>query len=1380
MSVSARQVPCAPALGRIAWGLAFLMPLLGHALPPAEPSHAVELSGAWHVQAATVPDALPAPAGWTPLSLPGQAPGAMPAAWLEREFAVPAAWTGARFILRCELLEQAASVWVDDTPAGVFQPPGDGLDLTAFVKPGATQRLRLFIARDTRPAVPGLFQHAGCGTLGVAGSLRLDAIAPQVALVDAFIKPSVRTHTLAMDVAVSTATLQPGVVLRAHVTGQDGRSIRDFATAPAVLAAGETNLTVSFPWSDPVLWELDRPYLYTLELTAVAADGTLLDTWGPRRFGFREFTVEGREMILNGHPCRFRLLWHWGVGSNNVAFFQGIGMNAIEIQPRGRPWFSVWGRHDEIDGLADTLDEHGMALIAPLKSIEGLDPRAAAYYARACRMAISRYQNHPSILVWNLGMNICCPRQHWMPPFIGQPLTADERKVPIYSLLDHAAGTVRSLDPTRSVVSHADGNTTPVASANVYLNFIPLQEREEWLSVWSASGSKPFCGIEFGPPYVANFWHKGAPDPQFTEDAAMFVGDDAYRLEGSGYVARVAAMTASNPSGHGGNTYGPSQGLTVDLAGTQTAFFPVVTEFVRRTTRAWRTWGQNGGNHPWMWNVGFGGERSGPMGCFFYTHLRGTDEDLRRRPDWANPYYDVYRETQQPLLVYLGGPAERFTARDHAFFAGETLEKQVIAIWDGGWPTQVTARWEASISGAGVAAHTIDLQLGPGEIRKVPFAVPLPEVTHRTCGELRLTVQQDGRTVATDRFAFQVCPRPAPAAGRVLLWDPAHESDWVARCGPAVSPWQPGHPLRAHDVLVIGRNALAPADTLPFTAGNLEDGLRVLVLEQPRDVLRRFGFRAEATCSRRLFPRQPDHPLLRGLDAASLADWRGSATLLPEQWPLDLNPARPRCMHWGNYGIVASVLIEVPHHGNFASIVDGEFDLRYSPLLEWRHGAGRLVFSQFDLTGRVGRDPDATLLAHNLLAYMGTATPSSLRRTAYVGGPRGRAFVERLRLDIATNTPLGRLPRKGLVILGEVADDQAGATRAALTRFVEGGGQVLALPRTPAECAALFPFGVRTEPRAAHRIEADPALLAGIGAGLGPADLHWRDFGTFDLFMTNGLPPGAEVLGGGFFLRYRQQQGTWWLSQVDPRPFDDDVAGTVPLLAEWPEPGYSQDGGRTVQSPKPWLPLTRRRIDRLYAQVLSNLGTGPSPGLVRRVMRFVADPELHAPAAWQVAGPIRCSDAPVDPEPEWAAAHPGTPSAVRWTDVAGGWSPALPHRDDDFGCAYYARTFIVSAEAHEVDVPLRYRLSFHTSGTVWFNGQRLAEIGPNRWCPRLAIESVVRLRPGRNELLVRCTRTELQAAIQEPPDPRLAPDGPDMLYRDPVRLGDDPYAWFPW
>ena len=62
----------------------------------------------------------------------------------------------------------------------------------------------------------------------------------------------------------------------------------------------------------------------------------------------------------------------------------------------------------------------------------------------------------------------------------------------------------------------------------------------------------------------------------------------------------------------------------------------------------------------------------------------------------------------------------------------------------------------------------------------------------------------------------------------------------------------------------------------------MRDGLKVIMFEQTAEVLeKRFGFRVAEYGLRQVFKRVPDHPLLAGLDAEHLRDWRGEATILP-------------------------------------------------------------------------------------------------------------------------------------------------------------------------------------------------------------------------------------------------------------------------------------------------------------------------------------------------------------------------------------------------------------------------------------------------------------------------------------------------------------------
>jgi len=337
--------------------------------PPPAPREgfSVDLGGEWRVQplartdegiTATIADPDPTPEAWGSMQVPGQATQIrqgegdvwkgfdakkLHGVWLEREVVIPAEWAVRRIILRGELVEQPLIVRVNGGLVGTLVPPGDGLNLTNAIAPVRTHTLRLAVLAG-EAAPDGAPQHVTgpIGRLGIAGSLRLDAVAPRVALEGVFLMPSVRMKRLGARVRVYAAAAEKRVTLRAAVTETDGSPVRQFETTISV-GKGESFREVFFPWRDPVLWELDRPHLYRITIAALGSDGTPLDTWGPQTFGFREFRVDGKEMLLNEHPCRFRLLWHWGVGENNIAFYQGIGFNAIAIQPRDGRWFEGAG-----------------------------------------------------------------------------------------------------------------------------------------------------------------------------------------------------------------------------------------------------------------------------------------------------------------------------------------------------------------------------------------------------------------------------------------------------------------------------------------------------------------------------------------------------------------------------------------------------------------------------------------------------------------------------------------------------------------------------------------------------------------------------------------------------------------------------------------------------------------------------------------------------------------------------------------------------------------------------------------------------------------------------------------------------------------------------
>ncbi len=101
----------------------------------------------------------------------------------------------------------------------------------------------------------------------------------------------------------------------------------------------------------------------------------------------------------------------------------------------------------------------------------------------------------------------------------------------------------------------------------------------------------------------------------------------------------------------------------------------------------------------------------------------------------------------------------------------------------------------------------------------------------------------------------------------------------MSRAGPST----PDADLSAYDILIVGKSALTVDGPAPGI-GRVRDGLKVIVFEQTSEVLeKRLGFRVTEYGLRQVFPRMADHPLLAGIAAEHLRDWRGEATILPPQ-----------------------------------------------------------------------------------------------------------------------------------------------------------------------------------------------------------------------------------------------------------------------------------------------------------------------------------------------------------------------------------------------------------------------------------------------------------------------------------------------------------------
>src|SRR5262249_10084190 len=134
----------------------------------------------------------------------------------------------------------------------------------------------------------------------------------------------------------------------------------------------------------------------------------------------------------------------------------------------------------------------------------------------------------------------------------------------------------------------------------------------------------------------------------------------------------------------------------------------------------------------------------------------------------------------------------------------------------------------------------------------------------------------------TDSFTFHVLPLSTDMAlnAKIALFDPKGETArMLGRLKVAFQPIDSKADFAGYDLLIIGKDALTPDGAGP-NAMRVRDGLKVIVFEQSAKTLeQRFGFRIAEYGLREVFPRVPDHPILSGLSAEHLHDWRGEATL---------------------------------------------------------------------------------------------------------------------------------------------------------------------------------------------------------------------------------------------------------------------------------------------------------------------------------------------------------------------------------------------------------------------------------------------------------------------------------------------------------------------
>jgi hypothetical protein len=234
-------------------------------------------------------------------------------AWYQREVTIPETWAGKRVTVFFERSKNTR-VWVNDALIGSrdsLSAP-QVFDVTQAVKPGRHTITVLIDNAKLPPVGPAhaVDERTQTNWNGIVGRMELRATDP-VWIDDVQVYPDVSNKTARVRVVVGNITGKPA---KGRMTvGSESYNVANpalFQTQTVEVDAPEPKNAIEFvykPGGEVPLWDEFQPALMRLDLKLeTTVDDVGFNDQRSVRFGMREFTREGRRLLLNGRPVFLR------------------------------------------------------------------------------------------------------------------------------------------------------------------------------------------------------------------------------------------------------------------------------------------------------------------------------------------------------------------------------------------------------------------------------------------------------------------------------------------------------------------------------------------------------------------------------------------------------------------------------------------------------------------------------------------------------------------------------------------------------------------------------------------------------------------------------------------------------------------------------------------------------------------------------------------------------------------------------------------------------------------------------------------------------------------------------------------------------------------
>ena len=433
----AAQRPSEGALYRDGWTNRYL--LGGVWLYRADPGDQGVAQGLWRNVGATT--------GWTPVSVPNAYnAGDFSAAsmygsvgWYRKDFLVPPARRGVRWIVRFESVNYRAEVWLNGHLLGSHRGAYLPFELQLMgLRSGVN---RLIVRVDDRRLPSDIPSGPSGGWWNYGGLVREVYIRPvdRADLSQVLVRPLLPCPSCAavideQAVVRNVTAARQSVRLRGYYGGVP----LDFGTA-TISPHGVWTAHATIRIRHPRLWSLSKPTLYRASLSLAAANGQLLTRYVTYS-GIRSITVTRDGILeLNGVPLHLR-----GVDIQESDLALGSALDPTHRR-RVIDWIRQLGGHlirahyPLHPQLLELADEYGILVWSEIPVNHELSPYVGnpgtASQAQAMLTDnIVTNENHPSVMLWSVGNELAAPTDAAEAQYIAS-----------------AAALAHRLDPTRPV-----------------------------------------------------------------------------------------------------------------------------------------------------------------------------------------------------------------------------------------------------------------------------------------------------------------------------------------------------------------------------------------------------------------------------------------------------------------------------------------------------------------------------------------------------------------------------------------------------------------------------------------------------------------------------------------------------------------------------------------------------------------------------------------------------------------------------------------------------------------------------------------------------------------------------------------------------------------